>query len=39
MKQTGEFCEYCVLRNHTIVQVLFRTGKVEWLLTVKWFAL
>jgi len=29
MKQTGEFCEYCVPRNHTIVQVLFRTGKVE----------
>jgi len=26
MKQTGEFCEYCVPRNHTIVQVLFRTG-------------
>jgi len=29
MKQTGEFCEYCDPRNHTIVQVLFRTGKVE----------
>jgi len=29
MKQTGEFCEYCVPRNHTVVQVLFRTGKVE----------
>jgi len=29
MKQTGEFCEYCVARNHTIVQDLFRTGKVE----------
>jgi len=26
MKQTGEFCEYCVPRNHTIAQVLFRTG-------------
>jgi len=39
MKQTGEFCEYCVSRNYTIVQVLFRTGKVVRLLTVKWFAL
>jgi len=29
MKQTGEFCEYCVPQNHTVVQVLFRTGKVE----------
>jgi len=29
MKQTGEFFEYCVPRNHKIVQVLFRTGKVE----------
>jgi len=29
MKQTGEFCEYCVPWNHTIVQVLFKTGKVE----------
>jgi len=29
MKQTGEVCEHCVPRNHTIVQVLFRTGKVE----------
>jgi len=29
MKQTDEFCEYCVPRNHTIAQVLFRTGKVE----------
>jgi len=29
MKQTGEFCEYCVPRNHTVVQVLFRAGKVE----------
>jgi len=29
MKQTGKFCEYCVPRNHTIVQVLFRTGKAE----------
>jgi len=29
MKQTGEFCEYFVLRNHTIVQVLFRTVRVE----------
>jgi len=28
MKQTGEFCEYCVPRNHTIVQLLYRTGKV-----------
>jgi len=35
MKQTGEFCENCVPRNHTIVQVLFRTGKVERLLTVE----
>jgi len=29
MKQTGKFCEYCVPRNHTIVQVLFGTGRVE----------
>jgi len=29
MKQTGGFCEYCVPRNHTIVQGLFRTGRVE----------
>jgi len=29
MKQTGEFCEYCVPRNHTVVHVLFRTQKVE----------
>jgi len=29
MKQTGEFCEYCVPRNHAIVQVLLRTGKAE----------
>jgi len=29
MKQTGEFCEYGHPRNHAIVQVLFRTGKVE----------
>jgi len=29
MKQTGEICEYCVPRNHTVVQVLFRTGNVE----------
>jgi len=29
MKQTGEFCEYCVPQNQTIVQVLIRTGKVE----------
>jgi len=26
MKQTGKFCEYCVPQNHTVVQVLFRTG-------------
>jgi len=26
MKQTDRFCEYCVPQNHTIVQVLFRTG-------------
>jgi len=25
MKQTGEFCESSVPRNHTIVQVLFKT--------------
>jgi len=24
-----EFYEYCVPRNHTIVQVLFRTGRIE----------
>jgi len=35
MKQTGGFCENCVPRNHTIVQVLFRAGKAELLLTVK----
>jgi len=29
MKQTGEFCEYCVPRNHKIAQVWFITGKVE----------
>jgi len=29
MKQTGEFCEYCVPGNHTIVQLLFRTERVE----------
>jgi len=29
MKQTNKFFEYCVLQNHTIVEVLFRTGKVE----------
>jgi len=26
MKQTGKFCKYCVPQNHTVVQVLFRTG-------------
>jgi len=29
MKQTGKFCEYYVLQNHTVVQVLFRTGKSD----------
>jgi len=39
LKQTGEFCEYCVPRNHTIVQVLFRIRRTEWLFIVRWFTL
>jgi len=26
MKHPGKFCEYCVPHNHTVVQVLLRTG-------------